>query len=139
MKFVKKSGVVAWLYALFHNAKRWPGPLQIFSQSLKREPSATTTNPLAGFVFPLIELGRVVVTPAILEHLEREAVDIQSYLHRHEHGDWGDITASDANANLLGAIYGGRTFSAYEVAGKRVWIITEADQTSRAVLFPNEY
>jgi hypothetical protein len=39
----------------------------------------------------------------------------------------------------LGAIHGGRTFSAYEVAGKRVWIITEADQTSTVVLFPSEY
>lgn len=94
---------------------------------------------LSNFAFSLIELGRVVVTPAVLEHLEREAVDIQSYLRRHEHGDWGDVTPRDAEANLLGAIHGGRTFSAYEVAGKRVWIITEADQTSTAVLFPSEY
>lgn len=101
--------------------------------------AASTTNTIAGFDFPLIELGRVVVTPAVLEHLEHKGVDIQSYLHRHEHGDWGDVTKNDANANLMGAIHGGRTFSAYMVAGKRVWIITEADQTSTAVLFPSEY
>jgi len=34
----------------------------------------------AGFPVPLIELGRVVVTRAVLEHLEREAADIQPYL-----------------------------------------------------------
>lgn len=101
--------------------------------------SSVTNNARAGFPFPLIQLGRVVVTPAVLEYIEREGVDIQPYLQRHEHGDWGDVTARDAEANLLGAIHGGRTFSAYVVAGKRVWIITEADQTSTAVLFPSEY
>ena len=101
--------------------------------------ASTTNNPFAGFAFPLIELGRVVVTRTVLEHLEHEAADIQPFLKRHEHGDWGDVTPSDAEANLLGAIHGGRTFSAYEVANKRVWIITEADQTSTAVLFPSEY
>lgn len=103
------------------------------------ENAASTTNQIAGFPFPLFELGRVVATPAVLEHLDREGVDIQPYLHRHEHGDWGDVTKNDAEANLLGAIHGGRMFSAYVVAGKRVWIITEADQTSTAVLFPSEY
>jgi hypothetical protein len=102
-------------------------------------PTASANNPFAGFAIPLIELGRVVVTRAVLEHLEREAADIQSYLHRHEHGDWGDVTPRDAEANLLGAIHGGRTFSAYEVAGKRVWIITAGDQSSTCVLFPSEY
>jgi len=101
--------------------------------------TASANNPFAGFAFPLIELGRVVITRAVLEHLEREAADIYPYLHRHEHGDWGDVTPKDAEANLLGAIHGGRTFSAYEVAGKRVWIITEGDQTSTCVLFPSEY
>lgn len=101
--------------------------------------SSAANNAPAGFPFPLIRLGRVVVTPAVLEHIEREGVDIQPYLRRHEHGDWGDVTARDAEANLLGAIHGARTFSAYMLAGKRVWIITEADQTSTAVLFPSEY
>jgi hypothetical protein len=100
---------------------------------------STINSPFAGFAIPLIELGRVVVTAAVLEYLEREGVAIDPFLKRHEHGDWGDVTPRDAEANLLGAIHGGRTFSAYEVAGKRVWIITEADQTSTAVLFPSEY
>ena len=101
--------------------------------------TTAANNPFAGFSFPLIELGRVVVTRAVLEHLESEAADIQPYLRRHEHGDWGDVTPRDAEANLLGAIHGGRTFSAYEGAGKRVWIITEGDQSSTCVLFPSEY
>ncbi|SDB85832.1 hypothetical protein [Paraburkholderia lycopersici] len=101
--------------------------------------TASENNPFAGFAVPLIELGRVVVTRAVLEHLEREAADIYRYLRRHEHGDWGNVTPKDAEANLLGAIHGGRTFSAYEVAGKRVWIITEGDQSSTCVLFPSEY
>ncbi|QNB10303.1 hypothetical protein G5S35_01140 [Paraburkholderia tropica] len=98
-----------------------------------------TNNPYSEFAFPLIELGRVVVTRAVLEHLEHTGSDIQPFLHRHEHGDWGNVSASDAEANLLGAIHGGRTFSVYEVAGKRVWIITEGDQSSTCVLFPSEY
>jgi hypothetical protein len=105
----------------------------------ENHPAPLTNNPFAGFNFPLIELGRVVITPAVLEYLEREGVTIDPYLKRHEHGDWGDVTPKDAEANFLGAIHGGRTFSAYEVAGKRVWIITEGDQTSTCVLFPSEY
>ncbi|MGF6761432.1 hypothetical protein P3T24_001745 [Paraburkholderia sp. GAS33] len=101
--------------------------------------TSATNNPFAGFSFPLIGLGRVVVTPAVLEYLEREGVTIDPYLKRHEHGDWGDVTPKDAETNLLAAIHGARLFSAYEVAGKRVWIITEADQTSTCVLFPSEY
>jgi hypothetical protein len=101
--------------------------------------SSTTNDPFVGFAFPLIELGRVVVTPAVLEHLEREGIDIQPYLYRHEHGDWGDVTPKDAETNLLAAIHGARIFSAYVVAGKRIWIITEADQTSTAILFPSDY
>jgi hypothetical protein len=101
--------------------------------------TARINRPFAGFSVPLIELGRVVITPAVLAHIEHEGVAIDPYLIRHEHGDWGDVTPKDAEANLLGAIHGGRTFSAYEVAGKRVWIITEADQTSTVVLFPSEY
>jgi hypothetical protein len=69
---------------------------------------------------------------------EIEAADIYPYLRR-AHSDWGDVTPRDTEANLLGAIHGGRTFSAYEVAGKRVWIITEGDQSSTCVLFPCEY
>ncbi|MGF6901884.1 hypothetical protein [Paraburkholderia sp. GAS348] len=98
-----------------------------------------TNDPFAGFAFPLIELGRVVVTRAVLEHLEHEGIAIDPYLNRHVHGDWGDVTPKDAETNLLAAIHGARIFSAYEVVGKRVWIITEADQTSTAVLFPSEY
>ncbi|MFL9908277.1 hypothetical protein PQR75_01880 [Paraburkholderia fungorum] len=101
--------------------------------------SASPANPFADFAIPLIELGRVVATPAVLEHLEHKAIDIEPYLRRHQHGDWGDVTLKDAETNLLAAIHGARIFSAYEVAGKRVWIITEADQTSTAVLFPSEY
>lgn len=101
--------------------------------------TSASNSPFAGFACPLIELGRIVVTPAVLEHIEHEGVTLDRILKRHEHGDWGDVTPRDAEANLLGAIHGGRTFSAYEVAGKRVWIITEADQTSTAVLFPSEY
>jgi len=41
--------------------------------------------------------------------------------------------------NRLAVIHGARIFSSYEIAGKRVWIITDADRNSTTLLFQGEH
>ncbi|VBM56251.1 type I restriction-modification system methyltransferase subunit [Burkholderia pseudomallei] len=89
--------------------------------------------------WPLFTLGKIVATRGVLMHLEHEGILADPYLTRHACGDWGDLTAYDSEMNRLAVIHGARIFSSYEIAGKRVWIITEADRSSTTLLFPSEY
>jgi hypothetical protein len=60
-------------------------------------------------------------------------------LSRHRSGDWGDVPTEDALANEAAAIHGNRVISSYEVAGERLWVITEADRSATTFLLPEEY
>lgn len=60
-------------------------------------------------------------------------------LARHQEGDWGDVPPEDARENARSVEYGWRVMSSYEVAGEKLWIITEADRSSTCVLLPSEY
>lgn len=102
--------------------------------------------------------GKLYATPGALAALERardfgkpysvqqanKSQDRMSlvlpYLLRHAWGDWGDVSADDAQANEAALREDARVFSAYELAtGERLWIITEADRSSTTVLLPDEY
>jgi len=94
---------------------------------------------------PRFELGRIVATPASLGVLEKSGQTPQEFLHRHVHGDWGNLSADDAEANEEALRDGSRILSAYIAGdGTKIWIITEAvnDQGHRAsttILLPEEY
>lgn len=88
---------------------------------------------------PLFPLGRVVATRGVLMHLEREGIATDPYLDRHMRGDWGDVPSEDAEANRYAIVVGARILSSYQIAGERVWIITEADRSVTTLLFPSEY
>jgi len=88
---------------------------------------------------PLFPLGQVVATRGVLMHLEREGIAADPYLDRHVRGDWGDVPPEDAEANRYAVIVGARIMSSYQIAGERVWIITEADRSATTLLFPSEY
>jgi hypothetical protein len=62
-----------------------------------------------------------------------------AYLARHQDGDWGDVPTEDSRENELSVREGFRVLSSYEVAGERLWIITEADRSSTCILLPEEY
>ncbi|WP_230949456.1 hypothetical protein [Burkholderia stagnalis] len=100
---------------------------------------ATSDDQLPNNDWPLFTLGKIVATRAVLTHLEHEGILADTYLNRHACGDWGDLTPNDTETNRLAVIHGARIFSSYEIAGKRVWIITEADRSSTTLLFPSEY
>lgn len=115
----------------------------------------------------LFELGRVFATPGALESVSQ--AEIFDFLKRHSQGDWGTVDDEDWETNDLAVsapqreaerrkriqagtateddeeeIVAGRIFSAYEVEGERIWIITEAvgedgTRSSTCVLTPSEY
>ena len=92
---------------------------------------------MSGMLFPS---GAVVMTRGIEAELGGELPLLLSLLRRHLSGDWGDLGASDRDANRDALTHGGRILSAYDVAGRsRVWIITEGDRSSTCILLPDEY
>jgi hypothetical protein len=85
---------------------------------------------------PRFPLGKIVSTPAVIDL----GVDLNSYLHRHHCGDWGDLCEEDKQANEEALAEGFRILSCYQVGGgKRIYIITEADRSSTCLLLPEEY
>jgi len=86
-----------------------------------------------------IQLGQVAATPGALNLLHRANLNPFQMLLRHQSGDWGDVQTEDALANEAAAIHGNRVISSCEVAGERLWIITEADRSAMTLLLPEEY
>jgi hypothetical protein len=89
---------------------------------------------------PLFSLGQIVSTPGALEALQQAGQAPLVFLNRHVRGDWGDVCAEDAEANLQSLKDGSRLLSSYKTSkGVKLWIITEADRSSTCILLPEEY
>jgi hypothetical protein len=88
----------------------------------------------------LFRLGRVVATPGVLQAIEKTGESPIAYLSRHCHGDWGDLTDLDKQANIEALAGGTRILSAYHlIDGTKIWVIIEADRSSTCILLPSEY
>ena len=102
--------------------------------------STTTAQTERHQIRPIcLPLGHVVATPGALDVVRTHGLDVVGLLHRHRDGDWGAISDHDARANDLAVEGDTRVLSAYETAGGRLWIITEADRSATTVLLPSEY
>lgn len=89
---------------------------------------------------PLFNLGQTVATRGLIAHLEANpGTTAQALVRRHVTGDFGDLSDGDRQANLDAIKLGDRVLSAYEVAGERVWVITEHDRSVTTVLLASEY
>lgn len=93
---------------------------------------------------PLLTLGTLVATPAVLAHLEKHAVYPAALLSRHQHGDWGNVDPEDAKSNDQAVLSGARVISSYTVAYVVIWVISDAvgdggNRASTCLLFPEEY
>jgi len=95
---------------------------------------------------PLFQLGQIVATPAALALLEKHGMQPATLLHRHVHGDWGDMDKHDRAANDAALKDGSRIFSAYVINKDKFWVITEAanddgglSRASTCILLPVEY
>lgn len=94
---------------------------------------------------PLFELGRVMATPAALQSIKDSGQDVDVFLNRHVHGDWGVLSALDALKNDEALATGDRIFSTYRTDnGVKFWIVTEPadDEGERpltTIILPGEY
>ena len=85
-----------------------------------------------------LPLGRTVITSAAREVLSDN--DINAAMHRHESGDWGDVTDSDRRSNDAAVKHDERILSSYQsIDGVKFWIITEWDRSATTVLLPEDY
>lgn len=86
---------------------------------------------------PRFPLGKTYATPGVLAL----GIDLNSYLHRHHCGDWGDgLCAEDKAANERSLKEGTRLLSCYRIGGDdRIYIITEWDRSATTILLPEEY
>lgn len=98
-----------------------------------------STNSSKSRNIPLFALGQIVATPAVLAHLNEHRIHPDTYIRRHQCGDWGNVPSEDAGENDFSVLNGLRVLSSYEIAAERVWIITEADRSVTTLLMPNEY
>ena len=87
-----------------------------------------------------------MATPGALDLLTILRIDPHSLLHRHAHGDWGDLDDSDRRRNDEAVVDGSRIFSSYLVGTRddKLWVITEAADDfgirhSTCILIPSEY
>jgi hypothetical protein len=89
----------------------------------------------------LFPLGRVVATPGVLEKYDNSV--LRKLLFRHQRGDWGKLSKSDARQNDRAVKTADiRIFSSYEkedYLSSKVWVITEWDRSVTTILLPSEY
>ena len=111
------------------------------SQIDKQSHATTTTRPPTPDQRnrPLFPLGRLVATADVNAHLIDNDIDPTPFICQHHCGQWGDVPPEDAQENDFSVQNGLRVLSSYQMAGERVWIITEADRSSTTLLFPSEY
>jgi len=93
-----------------------------------------------------LELGQIVVTKALWEHLVNlytEELEIMKHLagllNRHKTGDWGEVDPGDAQSNRDAVQEGERVMSVYTLNDTRVWVITEWDRSVTTVMLPEDY
>ncbi len=88
------------------------------------------------------KLGTIVGTPAALDTFTK--AEITNAIARHAAGDWGDLDPEDVRTNDAALKDGGRLLSAYEIKGKKLWVITEAEddrgeRSATTALLPEDY
>lgn len=68
------------------------------------------------------------------------ATSLNAFLRFHQNGQWGSVAAEDAQANEQALVEGGEIFSCYQLQGRPIVIITDAEprETTR-VLLRDEY
>lgn len=89
----------------------------------------------------LINLGRVVITPGIVEQV-KEPLVLAKLLDRHERCDWGELDDEDKERNERSfEAKQGRVMSEYTHEGKKIWIFTEfaGSENITTILTPKEY
>ena len=91
------------------------------------------------------EPGRLTATYGISAAMEDDTAFqrfVAASLNRYQSCDWGELSATDRQANDTAVRNGSdRILAAYisKELRKKIWIITEADRSYTTVMLPQEY
>lgn len=83
--------------------------------------------------------GRVVITPAASDLLEKHKKNPLEFIERHVNKDWGDVSEADGEENDFSVDNQLRIMSVYRIEGEKIYIITEADRSVTTILLPEDY
>ena len=87
---------------------------------------------------PPLNLGRIFASHVVLKLVSNDLIN--TWLKRHQSGDWGVVSANDWEANNYDLKRGGQILSAYLTPNNvKIWIITEASRSSTIIITPDEY
>lgn len=94
-----------------------------------------------------LTFGRVVMTPAANNYIEKFHIDYKTILRRFASGDWGEVDPEDAaqNDRVVRAGQGMVLASYPRVPGKnepgddRLWIIHYPETGDTTILLPEDY
>src|SRR5258708_310738 len=85
-------------------------------------------------------LGQTYITPGAEEALMIAGQTGIEFLRRHMSGDWSELSDDDARENEFSLRDGFRVLTPHRTAtGQKLWIITEANRSSKTILLPSEY
>lgn len=88
----------------------------------------------------LFPLGQVFLTIGAREALQESNQLPNEFLARHQTGDWGELCEDDKKENEFSVKEGFRILSGYKTEREiKIYVITEADRSSTAILLPAEY
>ena len=87
----------------------------------------------------LFKVGQVVATPGALAFCELHSINPVLLIGRHMGGDFGDLDASDVQANVHAMQHDERILSAYVLHGDKLYVITEWDRSVTTLLLAREY
>jgi hypothetical protein len=90
-------------------------------------------------LFPLFQIGTALVSAGAINFLIEHGISAYRLVYRHQSGDYGDLDAGDLHENAVAIASGLRILSAYQIAGERLLVITEADRSTTTVLLSSEY
>ena len=99
---------------------------------------------IAGFARQLearkcFELGQVILSEGALKLCHYGMVHPFQFLARHSAGDFGSLKDQDIEANKQAIASGhDRVLSAYDIAGHKLLVITEADRSSTTMILSEE-
>ena len=86
---------------------------------------------------PMFRLGAILITPGAESLLTPQ--ELLTALHRHQHGDFGDLTPEDFRMNHRGLSTCGMIMSVYHSAsGPVFWIQTHGTRSHTTILLPGE-
>jgi ubiquinone/menaquinone biosynthesis C-methylase UbiE len=86
------------------------------------------------------EIGAIEVSPAASDALTANALDLATYLARHQNGDWGDLEDAHHLRNDWALEHNGVIRSAYKLPdGATILVNTTADRPRTWVMLETEY